>query len=443
MTICDQLRFDFKGLRGRKVDVDFKGGDVTSDGGSLLLAEADRNLGLLEEAARRIPDDRVPWLVEHTILEMLRARVYGIALGYEDLNDHGTTHGEGLRHDPLLQSCAGKTEPTAGASTLCRMENRADRSCAVGLNALLVEKFIAAHKETPEEVVLDFDATDDPVHGMQEGRFFHGYYGGYCFLPLYVFCGDHPLCALLRPSSEDGARGAWAVLRALVRRLREAWPDVRIIFRADSGFCRWRMLRWMENNDVGYIVGLARNARIQKISAHLCAAAEALHASTGEKARLLGWIHYAAGTWDRERMVIAKAEHTDSGSNPRYVVTNLRGDAADLYNRVYCARGDMENRIKEQQLGLFADRTSCTSWWPNQLRLLLSTLAYVLVAEVRRAAKDTAMVKAQATTLRNKLLKVGGVIIRNTRRVRVHLSSAYPYREVFEAVARRLLASPA
>lgn len=313
----------------------------------------------------------------------------------------------------------------------------------MNLNALLVEKFIAAHKEAPEEVVLDFDATDDPVHGMQEGRFFHGYYGEYCFLPLYVFCGDHPLCALLRPSSADGARGAWAVLRALVRRLRKAWPEVRIVLRADSGFCRWRMLRWMENNDVSYIVGLARNARIQKTSAHLCAAAEALHASTGEKARLFGWIYYAAGTWDHGRTIIAKAEHTNGGSNPRYVVTNLKGDAADLYDRVYCARGDMENRIKEQQLGLFADRTSCSAWWPNQFRLLLSTLAYVLMAEVRRAAKDTAMAKAQATTLRNKLLKVGGIILRNTRRVRVHLSSAYPYREVFEAVARRLLASPA
>ena len=232
--------------------------------------------------------------------------------------------------------------------------------------------------------MLDFDATDDRVHGLQEGRFFHGYYGDWCFLPLYVFCGEQLLVSYLRPSNIDAARHAPAILKLLVRRLRQAWPGVKIIFRGDSGFCRWKMLRWCERHGVDYIVGLAKNSRLLGLAEELNQSAETQYESAQEKQRLFGWLDYAAGTWDRERRVIAKAEHSGQGRNPRFVVTSLQGDAQALYDEVYCARGEMENRIKEQQLGLFADRTSCHGWWANQLRLLLSAAAYVLMETIRR-----------------------------------------------------------
>jgi hypothetical protein len=365
---------------------------------------------------------------------MYRQRIYGLALGYEDLNDH-----DFLRHDPALQTAVEADRPLASSPTLCRLENRAERETAWRLSSVLVKKFIGSFKRPPRRLVLDFDATDDAVHGQQVGRFFHGYYDHYCFLPLYVFCGSQILVAYLRPSNIDPARHAWAVLKLLVKQLRAKWPKVEIIFRGDSGFCRWRMLRWCEKHRVGYIVGLAKNSRINAMAAPFMEQAEEQFDSSGQKQRIFGWVDYGALTWEKTRRVIVKAEHSSMGSNPRYVVTNQKGRAQKLYDELYVKRGDMENRIKEQQLDLFSDRTSCHNWWPNQLRLLLSACAYVLLESIRRVAlKGTALAAAQCGTIRLKLLKVGAVIIRNTRRVRFHLPSAYPYQSLFLRVARRL-----
>lgn len=437
MTDCNGEQLEFSTCKGRKVVADFGGGEVSSDGGLLLLGEVDKALDLTRRIAPLLPDTRQRGKVVHTAAAMLRQRLFAIAQGYEDLNDHGD-----LRGDTLLQTVARSDRQLASPATLCRMENRADRHCAVAMNKLLVDLFIESHGAPPEEVVLDFDATDDLAHGAQEGRFFHGYYDSYCFLPLYVFCGDHPLLAWLRPANTDGARGAWAALKWLVGALREAWPKVKVVLRADSGFCRHRMLDWCDDNGVDYVVGLAKNKRVCALAELHGEAAESLWEETGGAARAFGWVTYAAGSWSRERQVISKAEHSDKGANPRFVVTSLEGDAREIYETVYCPRGEMENRIKEQQLDLFADRTSCHRWWPNQLRLMLSTFGYVLVDGLRRLAlRGTKWARRQSGTLRLCLLKVGAVVRRNTRRVIVHLSSSYPYREEFEAVHRRLVAA--
>ena len=436
MTKCTPDQLEFASCQKLKVEADFEGGNVSSDGGLLLLREVDRKLKVLSRASKCLRDDRDPSKIHHTQESQLRQRVMGLVQGYEDLNDHDT-----LRHDILLQTAAGRCDALASPPTLCRMEHRADRRGAMAINELLVDLFIESHKKAPEELILDFDATDDPVHGDQEGRFFHGYYKNYCFLPLYVFCGSQPLFAMLRPANIDGARGAWAVLKGLVRRLREAWPEVRIIMRADSGFCRWRMLSWCERNNVDYVVGFARNTRVSGNAGHILEQAALRHQRSGMKQRLFGWIQYKAKSWDRARLLIAKAEHTDKGSNPRYVITNMRGEAKEIYDDIYCGRGDMENRIKEQQLGLFADRTSCHDWWPNQLRLLLSTLGYVLVDGLRRLGLNgTDWARKQASTLRVGLLKIGAVITRNTRRIRIHFASGWPNREIFIHALARLRA---
>jgi hypothetical protein len=319
------------------------------------------------------------------------------------------------------------------------LENRASRATAIAIHQVLIEQFIASFDEAPEELILDFDATDDRVHGMQEGRFFHGYYDAYCFLPLYVFCGDQLLVSYLRPSKIDGAKHAWAILALLVKRLRQAWPAVRIILRADSGFCRHRMLRWCERHGISYIVGLARNKRLQQLIEEDLAGVEQRFEETGEKQREFRDLRYGAKSWQRRRPVIAKLEVTEKGRNPRFIVTNLNGNAQALYDEVYCARGDMENRIKEQQLGLFADRTSAHHWWANQFRLLLSSLAYVLMEAIRRIALGgTELANAQVGTLRLKLLKIGAVMLRNTRRIRFLLSSTFPFRKLFLTAAERL-----
>ena len=434
MTECKQTSFDFPTSKSRKIQADFNGGEVTSDGGVLLIRQADRKLKLTEELHQRLNDPRRQASCDHRQIEMLRQRIYALALGYEDLNDHET-----LRKDMALQTAAQTDQELASASTLCRWENRADRETAWVIAKWMVEEFIRSYKKAPEALILDFDSTDDLVHGKQEGRFFHGYDDHYCFLPLYVFCGDQLLVSYLRPSNIDGARHAWAILSLLVKRLRKAWPKVKIIFRGDSGFCRWRMLRWCEHHGVYYIVGLAKNLRLNEMAKSLLDRASRQYEQTGEKQRLFGEIHYAALTWDRARRVIVKAEHTEQGSNPRYVITNLEGNPQELYDEVYCARGEMENRIKEQQLDLFADRTSCTKWWANQFRLLLSSLAYLLLEAIRRLGlKGTELARAQCGTIRLKLLKIGAVIRRNSRRVYFHLSSACPYQVLFFRVARRL-----
>jgi len=434
MTNCTQKSFYFPSFSRRKIEAKFSGGDVTSDGGVLLLREIDRQLQLSKQLSEVIPDPRNPELITHPQVALLKQRIYALALGYEDLNDHTQ-----LRKDPAFQTALERDEELASSSTLCRLENRLARQSAFDMHRIFVEKFIESFQETPDKLILDFDATDDRVHGEQEGRFFHGYYQGYCFLPLYVFCNDQLLVSYLRPSSQDAAKHSWAILALLVKRLRQTWPDVTIIFRGDSGFCRHRMLSWCERHDVKYIVGIAKNKRLLQKSEALETQAKKQYKLTEEKQRLFSECQYAAKSWKQARRILIKAEHTSKGANPRFVVTNLKEMPQALYDIVYCARGDMENRIKEQQLDLFADRTSCHRWWANQFRLLLSSAAYILISGIRRCAlKTTQWAKAQCGTIRLKLFKIGAVIIRNTRRVRFLLSSSYPYQEQFMKVVAQL-----
>ena len=434
MTDCTFSKIEFPACNRRRVELDFAGGDISSNGGALLLAQAEGQSGLLADLAGRLDDRRQAGKVSHQLSALLRQRVFSVALGYEDANDH-----DALRDDLVLQTACGRAERLAGQSTIGRLERSADRAWAWAAHASMIETFIASFEAPPEELILDFDATDDSVHGKQEGRFFHGYYDHYCFLPLYVFCGDQLLVSYLRPSKIDGAKHARAILKLLVRRLRQAWPDVRIILRADSGFCRPKMLSWCERNEVGYIVGLAKNARLNAQASMWQAWAAAMYEHSGEKQRLFAELRYGAKSWGRQRRVIARLEHGPKGANPRYVVSNLEGRGQELYDGLYCQRGEMENRIKEQQLDLFADRTSCHKWWPNQFRLLLASLAYTLIETIRRLAlKGTKMARAQAGSIRLKLFKIGAVIIRNTRRVKIHLASACPDQALFILAAERL-----
>ena len=437
-------------LGARRVEADFAGGRLTSDAGLVLLREVDRRLGLTDAVSACLPDPRDPDLIEHAQSAMIAQRIFAIAAGHEDLNDHQT-----MRHDPALQLSSRvepvEDRPLASPPTLCRLEQRATRAAMVKMHGVLVDQFIAAHEASegpPESIVLDFDATDDPIHGKQEGRFFHGYYDHYCYLPLYVFCGEHLLCAYLRPSNIDPALHARAILKLLVERIRRDWPDTKIIFRGDSGFCRWRLMRWCDRNGVGYVLGLARNSVLEKLAQPWTVPA-AWHAEQAdEKTRLFGSFGYAAKTWDRTRKVIVKAEHMPrpitadapaGGANPRLIVTNLAGDEQTLYDDLYCARGEMENRIKEQQLGLFADRTSCSRMLPNQFRLLLSSFAYVLMQTLRRALAGTDLAKAQATTLRVKLLKVAARVTVSARRIVLHLASSYPLQPLWQLLVQRLV----
>ena len=434
MTKCNQEFLRFPSFDRRFVEGGFNGGNVSSDGGVMLIRQADRFLGLCQSIDKVLVDPRDPNRINHSQLDLIRQRVYGIALGYEDLNDH-----DSLREDAAWQTALERDSMMASSPTLCRLENQADRQAAWAFSKILLTQFIDSFSQPPEELILDFDATDDRVHGTQEKRAYHGYYRSWCFLPLYVFCGEQLLVSYLRPSNAEGAKHAWAILKLLVQQLRAKWPEVRIIFRGDSGFCRWRMLRWCEKHQIHYIVGLAKNSRLRELSEQALAKAAEAYEKQEIKQRHFKWLNYRAHPWDKSRRVILKAEHGSKGSNPRYVVTNLEGSAQDLYDQVYCARGEMENRIKEQQLGLFADRTSCHGWWANQFRLLLSSAAYVLVEAIRRyGLKDTELERAQVSTLRVRLLKVGTVILRNTRRIRLLFSSSYPWAETFGLVLRRM-----
>jgi hypothetical protein len=434
MTKCNTNQLHFSTCKGRKVKGQFSGGDITSDGGVMLLSQMDKHLKLTQQLAQAVNDPRIKKRCDHSTLNLLRQRIYGLCLGYEDLNDHNT-----MRKDIALQTAVVRDDDLASASTLCRFENKVDRQTLGAISQVLIEQFIASFKKKPKRLILDFDSTDDPVHGRQVGSFFHGYYDHYCFLPLYVFCGTKLLVAYLRPSNIDNAKNAWAILALLVKRFRQVWPNVNIIFRADSGFCRHRMFEWCEKNDVTYIVGIAKNNVLLDQSALLLNQAHRQYHAEGKKQRLFGSTWYAAGTWKRKRRVIVKAEHTARGPNPRYVVTNLSADAQWLYDKLYCARGEAENRIKEQQMCLFADRTSCMNWLPNQFRLLLSSLAYTLMEAIRsQALKGTQLARARCDTIRVKLFKIGAVMIRNTRQIRFLLSSAYPYQDLFTLVSRRL-----
>ena len=435
MTKCIKEKLTLPACRGRMVEVQFVKKEVTSDGGVLLLREIDRHINLTAALEKIIPDPREQSKITHPLMSMLRQRIYGIALGYEDLNNHTT-----LRNDPAIQTAVNRIDPLASSSTLCRMENRANRQMIFDSNKLMVEKFIESFNEPAAEIILDFDATDDEVHGHQENRHFHGYYECYCFLPLHVFCGDQLLVSYLRPSNIDGAKHAWAILSLLVKRIRKSWPLVKITFRGDSGFCRDRMLRWSERNNVIYLVGIAQNNRLNKNAYEMQKLAEMEYNKTKEKQRIFSEFSYAAGSWKNKRRVISKSEHTDKGANPRYIVTNeTRFTPQELYEVHYCARGDMENRIKEIKRGVFSDRTSCHDWWPNQLRLIFSSMAYILIESMRRIAlKNTELGTAQCETIRLKLYKIGAIILRNTRHIRFLLSSNYPKQELFLETTKKL-----
>jgi hypothetical protein len=439
MTDCNRNPLPFSSRGSKTVQADFQGGRLTSDGGALILGELGDRIGLFDALNAAIPDPRDPRFIVHDQRTLLAQRVIAIALGYEDLNDHQT-----LRTDPALQVAAGVSpDPDLGLAsppTLCRLENRVDRETLIKISEVLVDRFIAAHPQPPEHLILDFDATDDPVHGKQEGRFFHGYYDHYCFLPLYVFCGDELLAAYLRPSKIDACKHSRAVLKLLVRRLRAAWPEVKITIRADSGFCRWRLMRWCDSHGIGYVLGLSRNVVLEREARDEIERAERRFRLTGRPQRIFGTFAYAAGTWDRRRRVLVKAEHSAQGKNPRFVVTNVPGDPQELYEEVYCQRGEAENRIKEQQLDLFADRTSCHRFVANQFRLLLSAAAYTLFQALRRTALvGTELARAQAGTIRLRLLKVAARVVVTVRRVVFHLSSSYPYQGLFEQVCARVM----
>jgi hypothetical protein len=418
----------------RVVEANFEGGDLSSDGGLLLLRRADERIGLSRAAAAVLSDPRDPTRITHSLRDLLAQRIYGLCCGYEDLNDH-----DALRDDLLMQTAVGRVDALASPPTLSRLETRATRAQAVALHGVLIEQFIASHETAPAELVLDIDASDVALHGNQELSEFHAYYDSHCYLPLYVFCGQAMLACVLRRSRIDGAKNAAAVIKLLVRRLRRAWPDTRIIVRGDSGFCRQRLLRWCERSGVSYIIGLARNARLEARVrlAELMLADE--FERSGTKQRLIDEFSYAADSWNTPRRVITRLEHSSQGNNPRFIVTNLEGNAVQLYERLYCARGEAENRIKEAQLDLFGTRASCHRFAANQLRLLLAALAYTLMQRLRELAlKGTELERATAATIRSRLLKIGAAIVRNTRRVRVLLASHHPLRVLFLSAAQAL-----
>lgn len=400
----------------------------------MLLRQLDRRLGLSQAVANALIDPRDPERITHALQDLVAQRLYGLCCGYEDLNDH-----DRLRHDPLLQTAVGKVTPLASSPTFSRLETRATRADVVALNRVLVEQFMAAHPLPPTELVLDVDASDVPLHGDQELTQFHGYYDHHCYLPLYVFCGQAMLTCLLRPSRIDGSKQTAAVLKLLVSRLRQAWPQVPIIVRGDSGFCRQLLLRWCERHGVDYVIGVARNARLHKAVASWEAELKTAFAETGSKQRCIREFRYAADTWNIERRLITRLEFGAQGPNPRFIVTNLEGSAEALYDRLYCQRGEAENRIKEAQLDLFGTRASCHKFLANWLRLMFAALAYTLMQRLReRVLTGTDLARASTATIRVRLLKIGAAVIRNTRRIRILLASHHPLRDTFLAAARVL-----
>lgn len=436
MPKCTDATMELGRVGRRVIQANFQGGDISSDGGVLLLRQLDEHLGLSRAAAAVLSDPRDPSRITHSLRDLLAQRIYGLCCGYEDLNDHDT-----LRDDLLMQTAVGRVDALASSPTLCRLETRATDAQAVALHGVLIDEFIASHKSAPKELVLDFDASDVPLHGGQERSEFHAYYDHHCYLPLYVFCGQAMLACVLRRSRIDGAKNATAVLKLLVARLRQAWPEVRIIVRGDSGFCRQRLLRRCERWGVHYIIGVARNARLEAQVQYAEAMLADEYARTGLKQRLIGEFSYGAESWDIQRRIITRLEYGAQGNNPRFVVTNLQGNAIKLYEDLYCGRGEAENRIKEAQLDLFGTRASCHRFAANQLRLLLAALAYTLMHRLRELAlKGSELERAAAGTIRVRLLKIGAAILRNTRRVRIMLASHHPLRELFALAATRLSA---
>jgi hypothetical protein len=448
MTECNQSSFGFEALGSREIVARFDGGTISSDGGAFLLRQTDQRLNLLPRLAECFLDGRNQNLVEHSIQEMLSQRVYGLALGYEDLNDH-----EQLRHDPVFGILAGREDlqqALAGKSTLNRLERGAGQSDRYkkitfwkeALDELLVTVFLESYEQAPGQIILDMDTTDLPLHGKQEGRFFHGYYDNYCYLPLYVFCGEHVLCTRLREANHDAAFGSLAEIERIVGQIRSAWPDVKVILRGDSGFCRNELMSWCENHRVDFVFGMARNQRLRKIIGAEMHAATQQWNQTGKPARVFSEFPYRTkktkkGGWDRERRVAAKAEHIDGKENPRFVVTSLASEewaAQALYEELYCARGDMENRIKEQ-FSLFADRVSAATMRANQMRLYLSAMAYILVSGLRRLGLSaTELASAQVSTIRTRLLKIGAQIRVTVRKIWISMASSYPWQGLYQQV---------
>src|SRR5262245_4655230 len=466
-TECTSGAVVFQGAGRREIRADFNGGDITSDAGVLLLQEVESRCAIVEQFSHCFDDHRDPDRIEHPVKDLIAQRVLGLALGYEDLNDH-----DELRFDPLLAAAIGKEDPKgtkrlrerdqgaglAGKSTLNRVELSRpgmaahDRYRRILLREEFVDQvfldvFLQAYAKPPKQITLDLDATDDPLHGKQEGRFFHGFYGHYCYLPLYVFCGDHLLCARLRDANIDASAGAVDELQRIVAHIRQAWPRVEILVRADSGFCREEIMAWCENNRVDYVFGLARNSRLERRVAALLQRAQRRSEETGQPVRYFEEFSYRTrDTWSRARRVIAKAEHLPGRSNPRFVVTSLKRSAAgkrQVYEELYCARGEMENRIKEQQLYLFADRTSSSSFRANQTRLYFSSIAYLLLEALRRVGlKGTEMAQALCCTIRTRLLKIGARIRVTVRKIWVAMAQACPYAGLFRLVVANLRAPP-
>ncbi len=459
-TECTLTQLRFHPVDRREVVGTFDGGNITSDAGGLLLREVEKRCGIIRSFASCFEDRRDPDLIEHSVAELVGQRIYGLALGYEDLNDH-----DELRRDPLLAVLVGKKDPEgqdrlrgqdkgkalAGKSTLNRLElTPADPSIAEqrykkiimkteAIDRLFVDVFLQAYKRPPEEIILDVDATDDPLHGNQEGRFFHGYYMNYCYLPLYIFCGEHLLGARLRPSNMDASAGTVEELQRIVAQIRAAWPQVKITVRGDSGFCRDEIMTWCEANSVDYVFGFAKNDRLKAIIDSELQQADQRYEQTQKPARVFKDFRYETrDSWSRERRVVAKAERLEKGANPRFVVTSIdkeRIEAQTLYEQLYCGRGEMENRIKEQQLYLFADRTSTGKMRANQLRLYFSSIAYLLLQALRRLGlKGTQMATAQCQTIRLKLLKIGAQVRVTVRKIWVSLASGYPHVDVFTQV---------
>ncbi|HSE75520.1 MAG TPA: IS1380 family transposase [Dongiaceae bacterium] len=445
-TECIPNLFGFARVEGRAVAASFDGGAITSDAGGLLLGATDRAIGLVDRFAGCFTDGRCPALIEHAVATLVGQRVFGLALGYEDLNDH-----DRLRHDPLLAVLAGKLRarrsdcaPVAGKSTLNRLELSSGAPSLyhkishdpAAIEDLFVTLFLEAHGRAPKQIVLDLDATDDPLHGRQEGRFFHGYYDCYCYLPLYIFCGRHLLAARLRPSNIDAAAGALEETQRIVALIRKRWPGTRVLLRADSGFTREALMAWCEASGVDYVFGLARNDRlVAEIEADLEAAAEQSR-RTGKPARRFKDFRWTTlDSWSRRRRVVAKAEWTRNEANPRFIVTSLRraeAEARHLYEKIYCARGEMENRIKEQQLDLFADRTSARTMRANQLRLWFASMTYVLLCALRRIGlQHTQFARAACGTIRLALLKIGALVQISHRRIKIAMASGCPYQNEF------------
>lgn len=434
MPKCTDGTVEFGRVGRRVVEAAFDGGDIVSDGGVLLLKRVDERLGLTRAAAAAFGDERRSASVAHSMHSLLAQRIYALCLGWSDVCDHNV-----LRRDLAMQTAVGRAEPLASGPTLSRLETGATPEHAAALHEVLMQQFIASHAVAPKELVLDIDATHVPLHGEQERGHFHAYYDNYCYLPLYVFAGQDMLACVLRPSDRDPASVVSALVKRLLVPLRRVWPKTKIIVRADSGFCRPRVLTRLERWGVSYIIGLQKNSRLAQQVALAELALADQYQSARTKQRMFGEFEYAAHTWDKPRRVIARLEHGEQGANPRFVVTDLPGSAQALYERRYCARGEAENRIKEAQLDLFGRRASCHRFQANQLRLVLAALAYTLMINLRRLAlKGTELANACTATIRTRLLKIGAAIVRNTRRVRVLLASAHPMKHVFITAAHAL-----